>query len=348
MFGLSQVLYACTYTSFFYILLKGNIYLPRKNSSGSIIDSFQFCKQTMKNVYTFSLQSVFKHLLTEGDRIVLTFVSGNYDQGIYAMSCNYGGVVSRMLFQPLEENARLHFAKLHRSTCSNEKSEGLEEFQKYFCLLLKTVLYVGFLFAFIGSSYTGILLKILAGSKWSSQEAEDALSAFFGYTALLALNGMSEAFVYAVSSSSEAKMLSVAHALFGCTFAAISPTMVYRYGTIGLIGANGFLMLCRSIYSILFVVDYFRSRQRGRSKRISFQSLLHQCLPSIQVIFEFIGAYFILRTTKSTWGMSLSFSIVKHILTGIFMVLLIAYTGYKTEVEATDFVKSYWSKKKSY
>jgi oligosaccharide translocation protein RFT1 len=37
-----------------------------------------------------TLQSVFKHALTEGDKIVLSAASNLYDQGVYALAHNYG------------------------------------------------------------------------------------------------------------------------------------------------------------------------------------------------------------------------------------------------------------------
>ena len=66
---------------------------------------------TLELVIIFTLQGIFKHLLTEGDRIVLTALDDGYDQGIYAMASSYGGMASRLLLQPLGENARLLFSK---------------------------------------------------------------------------------------------------------------------------------------------------------------------------------------------------------------------------------------------
>ena len=40
-----------------------------------------------------TLQSVFKHALTEGDKIVLSAASNLYDQGVYALAHNYGSFV---------------------------------------------------------------------------------------------------------------------------------------------------------------------------------------------------------------------------------------------------------------
>lgn len=72
-------------------------------------------------------QSLLKHVLTEGDKIVLARAisqerghgSGGssrggslYEQGVYAIASGYGSLAARLLFQPLEEAARLLFSKL--------------------------------------------------------------------------------------------------------------------------------------------------------------------------------------------------------------------------------------------
>jgi oligosaccharide translocation protein RFT1 len=46
---------------------------------------------------TMSLQSIVKHLLTEGDKLVLSWSSPLQDQGGYAVAVNYGWSYSRGL-----------------------------------------------------------------------------------------------------------------------------------------------------------------------------------------------------------------------------------------------------------
>lgn len=80
-------------------------------------------------------QSLLKHVLTEGDKIVLARATSLghghecggggggvdagcgqngslYEQGVYAIASGYGSLAARLLFQPLEEAARLMFSKL--------------------------------------------------------------------------------------------------------------------------------------------------------------------------------------------------------------------------------------------
>lgn len=93
-------------------------------------------------------QSLLKHVLTEGDKIVLAratslgpgCVDGGhgsggvartgcgqggslYEQGVYAVASGYGSLAARLLFQPVEEAARLMFSKLGAEEDSTKGSE---------------------------------------------------------------------------------------------------------------------------------------------------------------------------------------------------------------------------------
>jgi phage baseplate assembly protein W len=208
--------------------------------------------------------------------------SASYDQGIYAMAQAYGGIVSRLLFQPLEENARLLFSRQHRSIMEQQQRKSVvsttaihqqqrqhlttvaaknDELEDTFCLLVKFVLYISLL-SCMASNYTSILLRILVCSKWTTTQYSTAtnnnspsavLSAFCYYTSLLALNGMTEAFVYGVVTQSEdVGKLGFVHGCVGCIFAVTAPMLVKRYQTVGLFIANGLSMILRSAYLLVF------------------------------------------------------------------------------------------------
>ena len=71
-----------------------------------------FDVETLKLAGYFSFQSVSKHLLTEGDRIVLSVGASLHDQGVFVMAQNYGSLAVRVLLQPIEESSRLLFSKM--------------------------------------------------------------------------------------------------------------------------------------------------------------------------------------------------------------------------------------------
>jgi oligosaccharide translocation protein RFT1 len=92
------------------ILLPRSLNVPRKVSVSSTPQYIY--PHILNNALSSSASSVLKHFLTESDKIVLTISASNYDQGIYAVTSNYGSIVTRLLFLPLEESSRLAFSKL--------------------------------------------------------------------------------------------------------------------------------------------------------------------------------------------------------------------------------------------
>jgi len=71
-----------------------------------------FCTNVLESAVTLTGSSILKHVLTEADKIALTLTATAYNQGIYAVTNNYGSLVARVLFLPLEDSARLSFSQL--------------------------------------------------------------------------------------------------------------------------------------------------------------------------------------------------------------------------------------------
>lgn len=303
-FGFSQGMYA--------LFLSSTLYKEKWNTI--IWPKFDITLGFKKNLdmsalwlsFIFTGQSFMKLMLTEGDRIVLTAYSGAYDAGIYSMVSSYGGMLSRIIFQPLEENGRLLFSKEHSEIVKQDKkrTEQLDTLHKIYSTLMRLVILIGLLCSTFGSNYTTVLLKLLAGPTWgSNRKASDALSAFCWYVSIMSLNGMSEAFVYGVAgSTSEVGSLTITHAVIGVVFYIIAPMMMSRNattygGTIGLLIANSLCMLLRSVYSVYFASRYF-TKHRGSSNENIF-TMFRNVLPNPLTISSFICAYLVTRASKT-------------------------------------------------
>jgi oligosaccharide translocation protein RFT1 len=324
--SLAQLLYAMTYAIFLYsktfsALFPKNQSFPPWSLSYSHLD-WPSISLTM----VFTLQGFFKHLLTEADRIVLTAVSGNYDQGVYAMGSAYGGMAARILLQPLEENARLLWSRLafekqqqqqqhHKSSLS----PPIDPLEESYTVLVKLVLLIGLVFSCVAVNFTHLLLNVLAGRQWGSDpQASSVLSAFCVYTAFLAGNGMTEAFVYGVTTSQlEIGRLGMAHTLTGIVFATTAPFLVSHYGAVGLVSANCVAMSVRAVYSVHFAARHFSQREHRHIQEPSssptpvgttvpnvpigktLQRLLTAILPHPIVVACFAGAW---ACTKWSWA----------------------------------------------
>lgn len=293
-FGVAQLVYATSYAIYLY----GKVWSRPdwKRGLPSSLATFwgeldwKTCYVTM----IFTIQGFFKHLLTEADKIVLATMANSYDQGVYAMGASYGSIAARILLQPLEENARLLWSRL--AAVGDNKT-----LEKSYKTLLKLVLYIGLLFCSLAVNYTNLLLNILAGRTWGQNaEAANVLSAFCIYTAFLALNGMTEALVYAISGTNRSNLnttaemakLGIVHTITGVVFAASASILVGRYGTIGLVGANCVAMSVRSVYSLFFAARFFQqSSTEGKSAMASFATLLSQVFPHVVILSSFVATF---------------------------------------------------------
>lgn len=354
-FGVSQLMYATVFTFTMYRkaasssdgiiwpnAINTTVQNPYRNHDGKWRSSIHhyFDVHALHLVIIFTLQGLFKHALTEADKIVLSTLAGSYDQGIYALAASYGGLAARLLLQPLEENARLLFSRqgaliARRQSTIDDGSDGsklVQDLKSSYCFLLRGVLYIGLVFAAIATNYTALLLRILAGDRWgSNSEACDALSAFCIYTAFLALNGTTEAFVYGVArSGKDIGQLGFVHALIGAIFAVISPGLVRSRGAVGLVTANCICMGLRSAYSLYYASNYFREKVTKSIGAGCLSDMITKILPHPLVIGAFAAAY---ATTNASLisnyeapisqGSNWLASAITHIFVGVASVLAI-------------------------
>lgn len=248
-------------------------------------------------ILIFTIQGIFKHILTEGDRILLVLLlqDNAYDKGLYALASAYGGMAARLLFQPLEENARLLWIKL-ASKVENHRIESKEktDLQESYSLLVKFVLYVGLFFAAFGTNYTEVLLRLIMSSSNQDRAAAAApvLSGFCIYTLTMALNGTTEAFLYAISTSPrDVSVLTLVHFSAGVlSYALLAPWWVHLYGTVGLVAANTVCMILRSLYALLVSTRYFQTT-----------SIISRLSPNPIVLLAFIATFGITRWSRQVF-----------------------------------------------
>lgn len=199
------------------------------------------------------------------------------DQGAYALASNYGGLVARMLFQPIEESSRNMFAKVCAADPSSGKPSrnGLRESKSLLQNILKLYNIISLLALCIGPTVAPLLLRIVAGSKWADTGAGEVLSTYCFYIPFLAINGLTEAFVAAVATNSELHTQSILMGVFFAGFAGASYLFlhVWQMGALGLVYANCVNMFLRIIFNLNFVDSFFRRNEKA-SKFFNEQHLL--------------------------------------------------------------------------
>jgi oligosaccharide translocation protein RFT1 len=182
----------------------------------------------MRLSLTMTAQSLFKHLLTEGDKLILAWISPLQDQGGYAIAINYGeavlnasragtdyfsgSLVARIVFQPIEEILRVYFSKTlsppedviethttHAEDIVHPSRISLQQASNALISLLAIQSSLGVILVTFGSAYISIILHILLPPQYLSTSAPGVLAAWIWYIPVLAVNGGLEAFVSSVS-----------------------------------------------------------------------------------------------------------------------------------------------------
>ena len=222
-------------------------------------------------------QTGIKWLLTEGDKLLIATLASLEDQGMYALSANYGGLIARMLFQPIENSSRNLFANLCSAPSqqfkkpddkiSSAQAEGttkdnLRTALQTLTLLLKTYNLLSLPVLTLGPPMAPLLLRLVAGSRWSDSGAGQVLGTYCYYIPFLALNGVSEAFVAATASTKDLRNQSFWMGANFLVFATSAWALlrVRQTGAEGLVVANCVNMGLRVGFNLWYIVGYFRDR----------------------------------------------------------------------------------------
>lgn len=223
------------------------------------------------------LQTGIKWLLTEGDKLLISAFATLEDQGTYALSANYGGLIARMLFRPIEDSSRNLFAKLCASPTNPNTAADQEKKPNpnpsntpnlpRAAQTLHTLLHLYTLLSLplltLGPTLFPLLLHLTAGPHWTSHPTASAVLATYSYCIpLLALNGVSEAFVAATASTAQLQRQSIWMGFFSAGFAVSAYVFlrVLGMGARGLVWANCVNMGLRVGFNLRFAKGYFGGR----------------------------------------------------------------------------------------
>ncbi|KAG5978497.1 hypothetical protein E4U55_006158 [Claviceps digitariae] len=273
--------------------------LPRPVSAdGDFIASYLY-RPTLRLAGSMMAQSLVKHLLTQGDTFLISLFSTPEIQGNYALANNYGGLIARLLFQPVEESSRSYFSNLlsrvspppppppppsssssaaaasssdaHTPSTSKAAAETssveVREARRSFRALTRLYIILSALVVAVGPFASPSLIALVAGRRWALDGAGDVLGIYCFYIPFLALNGITESFVASVASEADVHRQSLWMGAFSLAFAASAFLFMHMFplGAQGLVLANIFNMFCRIVWSVSFIRTYFRKNNAGLS-----------------------------------------------------------------------------------
>jgi oligosaccharide translocation protein RFT1 len=243
------------------------------------------------------LQAAVKHILTQGDTFILAMFSTLSDQGLYGLASNYGGLIARMVFQPIEESSRNVFGKLLATTHETSKPspESVTTALNYLYDILRLYSLLSVFACSLGPTIFPQVFRLLIGSRWASTNIDGVLSTYCYYIPVLAFNGISEAFVSSVASNSVLQSQSMMMTLFTLGFAGAAFVFlrVLEWGAEGLVWANIVNMVLRTLWSTGFIRSYYR--EMGDEFAIS------RILPSVGTFTTAIAAAATLRALRSSF-----------------------------------------------
>uniref|UniRef100_A0A3Q2YN14 Protein RFT1 homolog n=1 Tax=Hippocampus comes TaxID=109280 RepID=A0A3Q2YN14_HIPCM len=203
------------------------------------------------------------------------------DQGVYDIVNNLGSMVARFIFLPIEESFYIFFAKvLERGRdVKSQKQEDVGVAADVLQCLLKLVLVIGLIIAVFGYAYSELALDIYGGSLLSSGAGPSLLRYYSCYVLLLAVNGVTECFVFAAMSQEEVDKYNLVMLALSASFLFLSYMLTWWAGGVGFILANCLNMALRITHSVLYIRRYFLSSQ---------WKPLRGLLPSLPVLMEFV------------------------------------------------------------
>jgi oligosaccharide translocation protein RFT1 len=218
-----------------------------------------FDRDYLNLVKAYYAQSVFKQILTEGERYLITVFNllTFSESGIYDLVNNLGSLIARFVFLPIEDASYVFFTNsIERG--DKYRSKDLKA-KSYFELLLKMVSLIGLLVFVFGQSYSQMLLQIYGGDKLGKNEmCVNMLRFHCFYLYLLALNGITESFFNATMSESQLNKHNYKLIIFSLFFLAFSFAFAKTFHIYGFLLANCINMCIRIYYSSLHIRKFFK------------------------------------------------------------------------------------------
>lgn len=315
--------------------------------------------RTVLVAFTTTISSIIKHLLTEADKIALSISSSTYDQGVFALASNYGSLVARLIFLPVEDASKIAFSKMaadlrykvkhikddkddnQNNIINEEKSQILKSMSIYLSFLLRALIICGAILPAIGPSYTRLLVHIVFGRKWQSEETIKTLSAFCFYLYVLGINGVSEAFVHSVAPTSAFRRVNIGMGISSLMYIICVIPLLVNVGTSGIVIAGTVSMIIRIISSFIFIQGCFNPLKSCSYLELpegiidynlfkSNSSFLHECLPPLffLVLTIILSTVTLISATRFASSNMNKRDIIEHLCIGIIAGLIFIFTLY--------------------
>lgn len=217
---------------------------------------YYFDSEAMSHFYKMFFNLCFKHLLTEGDKLIINSLCTIEEQGIYSLISNYGSLLARLVFAPIEESLRNFLTRLLLNTKSRSNLDiTVNILQK----VTSFYVYLSIVIAIFGPLNSGFLIQKVIGSNWSNN-VSDTIPLYTLYLPLLAFNGILEAVHQSTATGNEVVEYTYYMVVFSVVFMASSYLSITKLGLSlqGLILSNMLNMILRIVYCYHFIERFYK------------------------------------------------------------------------------------------
>lgn len=221
-------------------------------------DEGNFNPELQRLVLSFLKQGMLKQILTEGEKYVMSVspVLTFSQQATYDVVNNMGSLAARFIFRPIEDSSYFYFTQtLARDVPLHEQNrERVAEASGVLSNICKGVLSVGLVGFVFGQSYSGTLLLLYGGEDFVAGGLPEVLLRWHCLSiVLLAVNGITEGYMFATNTSQQIDKYNYLMALFSVTFLVLSFQLTSWFGPVGFILANCTNMALRIGYSLRYI-----------------------------------------------------------------------------------------------
>lgn len=289
-FGLGQFAYGAVVLVTFvgsYVARLGlsatkDLYIPRRSAATrQKAEASSSQASTSQLALSLSIQSIFKHLLTEADKLAVSRLASLEDQGGYALGTNYASLPLRVLYQPLEESSRFQFSsqlggendtnnKKQRSGTKSAKDDerAVSSSLSLLRALLHLHTYLGLLLLAFLRPLAKPFILIVSGAQWVSTSAPRTLAAYAYFLPALGWAGILEGFLQSTASESELKqynsIILASSVTFGLTLWAQTQTNLVTTEE-ALISASTLAMAVRAAWGWRYASKFFLARKSSQT-----------------------------------------------------------------------------------
>lgn len=233
-------------------------FLPRKLEGQAFIGSEMFFLTV-----GFFKQGILKQLLTEGERYIMTIFSvlTFAEQGVYDVVNNLGSMAARFLFMPIEESSYFYFAQMSNRQLPLEQQprQEIEQIAGVLRRLLRSLCLLGLIIVVFGFSYSHLLLRMYGGSTLTEGSGPLLLRAHCLCIWFLAINGVTEAYVFAAMTPEQLNNYNRLMVVLSCTFLTSAWLLSSTLGSVGFILSNIINMSLRIMHSAWFIDRQYRN-----------------------------------------------------------------------------------------